>query len=159
LRQQPRLVFLIDCIGATVSAFFLGVVLTALEGYVGMPPTVLSFLTLVALADGAYSIGCYYLLRKEWRRWLRAISSLNLAYCGVTAGLVVAFRARLTFVPIGVPLPPRALPFVKHVGRPRDATTSWSRSRGPLDPPNRLVAPTGNWRLTADDSLMHTPYT
>jgi hypothetical protein len=98
LRRQPRLAFLIDGIGATTSAFFLGVVLTALEGYVGMPRTVLSVLALVALAYGAYSIGCYYLLRKEWRPWLRAISSLNLAYCGVTTGLVIAFRARLTFV-------------------------------------------------------------
>src|SRR5688572_1067918 len=74
------------------------VVLTALEGYVGMPRTVLSFLALVALTCGAYSICCYYLLRKEWRPWLRAISSLNLAYCGVTAALVVAFWARLTFL-------------------------------------------------------------
>ena len=98
LRRQPRLVFLIDGIGATVSAFFLGVVLTALEEHVGMPRTVLWFLALVALAYGAYSIGCYYLLRKEWRPWLRAISSLNLAYFGATAGLMVAFRARLTLV-------------------------------------------------------------
>jgi hypothetical protein len=98
LRQRPRLIFLIDGIGASVSAFFLGVVLTALEGYVGMPRTVLWFLALVALAYAAYSIGCYCLLRTGWRRWLRVLSRLNLAYCGVTAGLVVAFRARLTLV-------------------------------------------------------------
>jgi hypothetical protein len=98
LRQQPRLVFLIDAIGATVSAFFLGVVLTALGEYVGMPRTVLLFLALVALAYGACSIGCYSLRPREWRPWLRAISSLNLAYCGLTAALLVVFRARLTFL-------------------------------------------------------------
>lgn len=95
LRRQPRLVFLIDGIGATVSAFFLGVVLTALQGYIGMPLPVLVFLALVAVAYGTYSIASYY-MSQDWRRGLRIISSANVAYCVVTAGLVVAFWGRLT---------------------------------------------------------------
>ena len=98
LRREPRRVFLIDGIGATASAFFLGVVLTALEGYVGMPRHVLLSLALVALAYAAYSIRCYYLPRSEWRRGLRIISSANLVYTAVTAGLVIALWARLTFL-------------------------------------------------------------
>jgi hypothetical protein len=98
LKQRPGLVLLIDGIGAILSAFFLGVVTTTLEPYVGMPRRVLFVLALVALAYGAYSIGGYCLRRSEWRSWLRAISGLNLAYCGATAALVVAFWARLTFI-------------------------------------------------------------
>ena len=98
LRREPRRVFLIDGIGATVSAFSLGVVLTALKEYVGMPRPVLVFLALVALVYAAFSIRCYYQLRNEWRRCLRIISSANVAYTGVTAGLVVAFWAGLTFL-------------------------------------------------------------
>lgn len=98
LRREPRRVFLIDGVGATASAFFLGVVLTALREYVGMPRPVLVLLALVALAYAAFSIRCCYLRRKEWRRCLRIISSANLAYIGVTGGLVIAFWARLTFL-------------------------------------------------------------
>ena len=96
LRREPRRVFLIDGVGATLSALSLGVVFTALWEYVGMPRPVLLPLALVALAYAAYSIRCYYQRRNQWRRCLRIISSANLAYIGVTAGLVVAFWARLT---------------------------------------------------------------
>ena len=97
LRQQPRLVFLIDGLGAMVSALSLGVVLPAFEGYVGMPRRVLAFLAVVALAFATGSIACYVGSRR-WRRALRIISSANLAYCGVTAALVVAYWAPLTVV-------------------------------------------------------------
>ena len=98
LRREPRRVFLIDGVDATASAFFLGVVLTALKEYVGMPRPVLLSLALVALAYAAYSIRCYYLPRSDWRRGLRTISSANVVYTAVTAGLVIAFWARLTFL-------------------------------------------------------------
>jgi hypothetical protein len=74
LKHRPWLALLIDGIGAMLSAFSLGVVLPAC------------------------SIGSYCLRRNEWRPWLRAISRLNLAYCGVTAAPVVAFWTRLMFV-------------------------------------------------------------
>jgi hypothetical protein len=98
LKHRPWLALLIDGIGATLSAFSLGVVLPALEPYVGMPRRVLFVLALVALVYAACSIGSYCLRRNEWRPWLRAISRLNLAYCGVTAAPVVAFWTRLMFV-------------------------------------------------------------
>jgi hypothetical protein len=96
LRREPSRLFLVDGVGAAVSALFLGVVMTALEEYVGMPRSVLVLLALVALALSVYSIRCSYRLPVEWRRCLRIISTANLAYSGVTAGLVVAFWARLT---------------------------------------------------------------
>jgi hypothetical protein len=96
LRQQPRLVLLVDGIGAIASASFLGVILPALEGWIGMPRRVLLILALIALAYGAGSIAWYYLQHSQWRRWLRAIILLNLAYCGLTAALVVWFWSRLT---------------------------------------------------------------
>ena len=98
VQRRPALILLIDGIGAIVSSLFLGVVLAALQPYVGMPRPVLFALAAVALAFGAYSIGGYYLRRNEWRRWLPVISTLNLAYCGVTAALVAAFWTQLTFV-------------------------------------------------------------
>ena len=98
LKRQPELVLLIDGIGATLSAIFLGVVLPALQSYVGMPRRVLWALALMALVYGAYSIGTFYLRRSDWRSGVRVISILNVAYCGLTAVLVIAFWSRLTRV-------------------------------------------------------------
>ena len=127
LKHRPWLALLIDGIGATLSAFSLGVVLPALEPYVGMPRRVLFVLALVALVYAACSIGSYCLRRNEWRPWLRAISRLNLAYCGVTAALVVAFWTRLMFV--GVVLLPRASPY-RHPCRGRTPRVGSSRPLG-----------------------------
>lgn len=66
LKHRPWLALLIDGIGATLSAFSLGVVLPALEPYVGMPRRVLFVLALVALVYAACSIGSYCLRRNEW---------------------------------------------------------------------------------------------
>jgi len=57
LKHRPWLALLIDGIGATLSAFSLGVVLPALEPYVGMPRRVLFVLSLVALVYAACLIG------------------------------------------------------------------------------------------------------
>ena len=95
LKQQPELVLLMDGVGATLSAILLGVVLPALEPYIGMPRRVLLVLALVAALYGVYSTGCYFLRRNHWQAGVRVISILNLVYCGMTAVLVVAFRARL----------------------------------------------------------------
>jgi hypothetical protein len=98
LERRPALILLIDGIGAIVSALFLGVVLTALQPYVGMPRPVLVALAAVALAYSAYSIDGYHRRPDEWRRRVRVISTLNLAYCAVTLALVAAFWTQLTLV-------------------------------------------------------------
>ena len=91
LKHRPWLALLIDGIGATLSAFSLGAVLPALEPYVGMPRRVLFVLALVALVYAACSIGSYCLRAQRMAAVVAPISRLNLAYCGVTAALVVAF--------------------------------------------------------------------
>lgn len=93
-----RHLFLIDALGAAVTAAMLGVLLPTLEPYLGMPPRVLLPLCFVALCFCVYSAVC------SWRRarppFLLVIAAANTAYCLFTLGLVGLLWNTLT--PLGV---------------------------------------------------------
>lgn len=93
LASQPKTIFLIDGIGAAVSAFFLGIVLTAFEPFFGMPKWILVPLSLIAATFAVYSFSCYFFASRRWSQLLFIISLLNFTYCFVTAGfLIQSFR-------------------------------------------------------------------
>jgi uncharacterized membrane protein YsdA (DUF1294 family) len=89
-------IFLIDGIGALVSAILLGIVLVALEPYIGMPPKVLYVLALLAGAFAVYSLTCHIRVKTNRGRYLRIIAIVNLLYCCLTLGLVFYFREQVT---------------------------------------------------------------
>jgi len=89
--------FLIDSLGALISAFFLGVILVRFEETFGMPITVLYILSLVACVFTIYSICCCLLLVSNWRPYLKGITIANMIYCCFTIGLVFYFYQKLTF--------------------------------------------------------------
>lgn len=86
-------IFLIDGIGALVSALILGIVLPYFE--VGLPKATLVVLSLTALVFGIYSLGCFF-FRKSGRAWLKVIIASNLLYCLATALIVGYFYGLLT---------------------------------------------------------------
>ncbi len=94
--MNPKQLFLIDGIGAVVSAFFLGVVLVHLENRVGMPKSILFVLALIPCFFALYSFGCYYFLKTNWALYLKVIAICNLLYCMLTIGLVYFNFATLT---------------------------------------------------------------
>lgn len=96
INLTPKKVFLIDCLGALLSAFLLGIVLVSLERLFGMPPGILYFLALLACVFALYSFWNYRNLREKWQPYLKAIAFANLFYCGLTLGLVIYFRGNLT---------------------------------------------------------------
>ena len=93
---HPRKAFLIDGLGALLSAFLLGVVLVRLEYAFGMPRKVLYPLALIACVFAVYSLSCYWFLPQNRGPYLRAIAVANLLYCCLTLGLVVYFYPQLT---------------------------------------------------------------
>ena len=95
LNLNARQLFLIDSLGALLSAFFLGVVLARLEGIFGMPLRVLYPLAIIALVLCAYSAWCYWRQPAGWRPYLKAIALANLGYACLTLGLVAVFRYEL----------------------------------------------------------------
>ncbi len=100
LTSNPKRLFLLDSIGAFLTAFLLGVILTRFEAYFGMPGKVLYPLSILACVFGLYSMGCYVWVRSHWRPFLKAIALANLGYCLLTIGLVVSLYPSLTILGI-----------------------------------------------------------
>jgi len=98
--SNPKRLFLIDGLGAFLTAFLLGTILTRYEGDFGMPRKVLYPLSLLACVYALYSIGCYFFVAKNWRPFLKAIAMANLMYSFITIGLVIALYQSLTILGI-----------------------------------------------------------
>ncbi len=93
---HPKYLFLIDGLGALISAFMLGVPLVYFEQHFGMPRNILYGLAFIPCVFAAYSLFCYWRLPANWRPYLRGIAILNLLYCGLTATCMVLMYSKLT---------------------------------------------------------------
>jgi len=96
LKEKPKTLFLIDGIGALLTAFLLFVVLSRFEVYVGMSKTILTYLSLIALFFSIYSTGCFLFLKQYWTPFIRGIAIANLLYCLLTIGLLIGNRPFIT---------------------------------------------------------------
>lgn len=96
--SNPKIVFLIDGMGALISSFFLGLVLVQLQSYIGMPIRVLLLLAAIALIFAFYSLVCYYSNFKNWKHYIKVIAIANSLYCSLTIGLMIFFYQYLTLL-------------------------------------------------------------
>jgi hypothetical protein len=96
LSSDTKKIFLIDGLGALLTAFFLFVIPLVFSNVLGMPETVTRCLSMVACIYTAYSFCCYFFVRIHWRPYLKAIAIANMAYCGLTIALVINYRQSLT---------------------------------------------------------------
>jgi len=88
LAKEPRKLFLIDCLGAFLTAFLLFAVLRAYHEFVGVAIGTLTLLAGIAAVFCIYSACCFLFLKGNWGPFIQAISIANLLYCIVTLGLV-----------------------------------------------------------------------
>ena len=95
LVRSPRTLFLVDGVGALVTALLVGVVLPTLGEHIGTPRPVLWALALTAAVFAAYSLTCAATRPKRWPGYLRGIALANAGYCLVTAALLIRFTAAL----------------------------------------------------------------
>lgn len=93
---NPKKVFLLDGLGAVLSAFLLGVVLVHFETDFGMPHNVLYFLALIACVFAVYSLTCYFRLTKNWRIFIKIIAFANLLYAFISLGFVFYLYPQLS---------------------------------------------------------------
>ena len=96
LTLSTKKLFLIDGLGAFLTAFFLFAILRTFNEYIGMPQAILTKLSIVAVLFCVYSIGCFFLVNKNWKPFLLAISIANLLYCCVTIGFIMYYYPQLT---------------------------------------------------------------
>ena len=86
---KPKQLFLIDGIGALVSAFFLGVILVMIEEYIGLSKEILYALTIPACIFSLYSFTCFLFLKNDWSKHLNYIAIANSLYALVTIALML----------------------------------------------------------------------
>ena len=93
---SPKRIFLIDGIGAFVSAIMLGIVLIRYNDFIGMPKNVLYILAGLAGIFALYSFTNYFQLRRNWKQYLKGIAIANFLYCCLTLGCVLYYWRLLT---------------------------------------------------------------
>ncbi|MEP5614050.1 MAG: hypothetical protein ABJP45_17490 [Cyclobacteriaceae bacterium] len=96
LMADPKSLFLLDGIGALVSAILLGVVLVLFESIIGMPVPALYFLACFPCLFLLYDLSCYFSIKRNWSTYIKVIAIANLLYCCLSIGLVVFHFQRLT---------------------------------------------------------------
>ena len=96
LSSNPKRVFLIDGIGAFLSAMFLFAILSFFKKEFGLPQNTLYLLFIIACIFSIYSITSYYLIGKKWRTYLRIILIANMLYCVLTIMLLVISHDTVT---------------------------------------------------------------
>ena len=96
--KKQKTLFLIDSIGAIISAFFLFVIMRQFNEYFGMPKTVLTFLSVIAICFCIYSTACFLFLKRRWAIFIRLIGIANLLYCVLTIGLLIKYYPLLTII-------------------------------------------------------------
>jgi hypothetical protein len=100
LVRSPKKLFLIDGVGALLTAILLLTIRTQYQQDFGMPANVLSFLILMAGVFCSYSFGCFLLVRKQWQSFLKFIAIANFLYACSTCFLI--FYLNQTITTLGV---------------------------------------------------------
>ncbi len=95
---NPKRLFLIDSLGALLSAILYSAVLARFESIFGMPQNVLYGLSFLAGAYAIYSCICYFSNLEKWRPYLKIIAIANLLHCCLTIGLVFSCYQKLTIL-------------------------------------------------------------
>ncbi len=93
--RNPQKLFLLDSLGAFLTASLLAVIST-FESSFGMPKPILYDLALLAIFYGIYSMACSLLLEKNWAAFIYILSIANVLYCLLCAGLVIYSYSQLT---------------------------------------------------------------
>ncbi|MNF35669.1 hypothetical protein D3C84_165470 [compost metagenome] len=100
LTEKQKTLFLIDSLGAFLTAFLLFVIMRQFDDYFGMPKTVLTSLSAIAICLCLYSTACFIFLKARWTAFIWIIGTANLLYCALTIGLLIKYYLLLTIIGI-----------------------------------------------------------
>jgi hypothetical protein len=98
LIAQPKRIFLIDGLGALLSAFLLIAVLARFEDLIGIPQGMFYILSGIASFFAIYSLSCSFFVMERWKVYLKIIMLANAGYCLLTIGVLLYFSQSLTIL-------------------------------------------------------------
>ena len=96
LITKPRNLFLIDSIGAMLTALAMFIVLTNFNQYFGIPKISFTYLSAIAACFCLYSMFCFLFLRENFPPFIRIISIANILYCILITGFLIQYNAKIT---------------------------------------------------------------
>jgi hypothetical protein len=94
--RKPKALFLLDGLGAALTAFSLFVILRNYSDYFGMPVNILTYLSVIGLVYCVYSMCCCLLLKDHWTLYLRIIAISNFLYCILIVTFLYSYYNDLT---------------------------------------------------------------
>ncbi len=92
---KPDKVFLIDGIGAAISAILLLLLIAPFESFFGFPAFAAINLALLPVIFSIYSLSCYWSKPKS-AIYLKIIAVANIFYCLLSLGLMIHYFHQLT---------------------------------------------------------------
>lgn len=96
--EKQKTLFLVDSIGAFITAFILFVIVRPLNEYFGIPIKELTYLSVIAFVFCIYSATCFLFLKDSFTTFIKFIGIANLMYCTLTIGLMIKYYPLLTII-------------------------------------------------------------
>ena len=98
LAMNPKHLFLIDGIGALVSAFLLGVVLVRYSDVIGLEDKTLLLVASFPCIFALYDFLCLFFVNKSYSSYIMIIAGSNLLYCFLSIGIAFYHVDTLTIL-------------------------------------------------------------
>lgn len=96
--KNPKAIFLVDSIGAFLSACCLLIIARFYSNYFGINPSTLQLLTILPILFCIYSACCYLLIRRSYKPFILIIAMANFLYCLITLVLMCTLYSELTIL-------------------------------------------------------------
>lgn len=96
--SNTRKVFLLDAVGACLTALTSAGILIPFQKAFGMPRFVLEIASVVAGLFALYSFLCYLLVKRNRHSFLKAIAVMNSLYCFFIAIFTIHYLEKLTIL-------------------------------------------------------------
>lgn len=96
--KKQKTLFLIDSIGAFLTALSLFVIAQQFNEYFGMKKNTLICLSVIAVCFCIYSAACFLFLKRGLTPFIKFIGVANLIYCALTIGLMIKYYPLLTII-------------------------------------------------------------
>jgi hypothetical protein len=98
--EKPKTLFLIDSVGALMTALSLIVIVREFIEYFGMSKNEVNYLSLLAFCFCMYSAICYMFLKSNFSPFIRFIGIANSSYCALIIGLMIRYKSSITVIGI-----------------------------------------------------------
>lgn len=89
--REPKNIFLLDGFGALLTTLLLYFILRNFSDFFGLSKVIFEYLSIIAFTFFIYSISCYFLVKQNWRTFLKIICTANILYCLLTFGIIAYY--------------------------------------------------------------------